>query len=112
LLLFTSVQDCSSIIITLHITNTVTTRIGASNIGSRKLSKPHVLTKHNFRLGWFFESGSIGRVPNQFEIPFIFETGSERTTSISHETVHTEIDEILMEDEGIDTSKHIDKKTS
>jgi hypothetical protein len=51
-------------------------------------------------------------VPNQFEIPFLFEADTDQPTTISHETIHTEVEEILTEGDESDASKHSDKKTS
>ncbi|KAI6191318.1 SAM domain-containing protein [Aphelenchoides bicaudatus] len=64
--------------------------------------------KYWFPLGWLFESGSIGRVPNKFEIPFIFADDSEESTSI----VRTEVEEIVTEDDKSDISNQNDKKIS
>jgi hypothetical protein len=71
-----------------------------------------------FPLGWFFESGSIGRVPNVFEIPFIFEaTDTEHTTTETKviSTRHTEIDELTTDspdDDEEEILEPLDKKTS
>jgi hypothetical protein len=36
-----------------------------------------------FPLGWFFESGSKGRLPNTFEIPFMAESDEDDNDDVS-----------------------------